>query len=295
VDRRERQHAEHDHHHTDDDDHHCPTPLIDDCASLFVSPRNRADLHNLPVGAVEGGSDPASWWLMPARTHGEIHRTGRIGWLRAGVLGAQDGVVSTASLLLGVAAASSDRTALIIAGVAAVVAGALSMAAGEYNSVSSQRDTERADIARETQELEEYPDVELEELTQIYEQRGLARPLARQVAIQLTKADALASHVRDELGIVDASTARPLQAAGVSAVGFLAGSIPSLLSAVVVPSDVRLPTIGVVALVLLAIVGVGGARLGGARPGRPALRLLVVGGIAMAVAALIGDAVGAIT
>src|SRR5689334_20853741 len=191
---------------------------------------------------------------MPARIHGEIHRTGRVGWLRAAVLGAQDGVVSTASLLIGVAAANSDRNALIIAGVAAVVAGAMSMAAGEYNSVSSQRDTELADIRRETQELEEYPDVELEELTQIYEQRGLDRPLARQVAIQLTKADALASHVRDELGIVPASTARPLQAAAVSAVGFLLGSLPSLLLAIAVPSGVRIVTVAVTALVLLAVV-----------------------------------------
>ena len=231
---------------------------------------------------------------MPTRIHGEIHRTGRIGWLRAAVLGAQDGVVSTASLLIGVVAANSDRTAIVIAGVAAVVAGAMSMAAGEYNSVSSQRDTERADIARETEELQEYPDVELEELTQIYEQRGLDRPLARQVAIQLTKADALASHVRDELGIVEASTARPLQAAVVSAVGFLAGSIPSLLSAIAVPKGARLLVIAAVALALLAVIGVTGARLGGAAVGRAAIRLVVVGGIAMAVAALIGDAVGAV-
>src|SRR6185436_17322067 len=172
------------------------------------------------------GSGKLGW--MPSRTHGEIHKTGRIGWLRAAVLGAQDGVVSTASLLIGVAAASSDRDALLIAGIAAVVAGAMSMAAGEYNSVSSQRDTERADIARETEELE----VELEELTQIYEHRGLDRPLARQVAIQLTKADALASHVRDELGIVDASTARPVQAAAVSAAGFVLGATPVVLAAV---------------------------------------------------------------
>jgi VIT1/CCC1 family predicted Fe2+/Mn2+ transporter len=231
---------------------------------------------------------------MPTRTHGEIHRTGRIGWLRAAVLGAQDGVVSTASLLIGVAAASSDRTALTIAGIAAVVAGAMSMAAGEYNSVSSQRDTERADIQRETQELQEYPDVELEELTQIYEHRGLDRPLARQVAIQLTKADALASHVRDELGIVEASTARPVQAAAVSATGFLLGALPSLASAIAVPSGARVVTIAGVALVLLGVIGVTGARLGGATFGRAAVRLVIVGGVAMAVAAVIGDLVGAV-
>jgi VIT1/CCC1 family predicted Fe2+/Mn2+ transporter len=231
---------------------------------------------------------------MPSRTHGEIHKTGRIGWLRAAVLGAQDGVVSTASLLIGVAAASSDRDALVIAGIAAVVAGAMSMAAGEYNSVSSQRDTELADIARETEELRETPDVELEELTQIYEHRGLDRPLARQVAIQLTKTDALGSHVRDELGIVPASAARPLQAAGVSAVGFLIGALPPLLLALAVPSDPRIVTIAATALVLLAVIGVVGARLGGAPIGRAAVRLVVVGGIAMAVSAVIGDLVGAI-
>jgi len=232
---------------------------------------------------------------MPSRTHGEIHKTGRIGWLRAAVLGAQDGVVSTASLLIGVAAASSDRNALVIAGIAAVVAGAMSMAAGEYNSVSSQRDTELADIERETQELVEFPDVELEELTQIYEQRGLDRPLARQVAIQLTKADALGSHVRDELGITETSTARPMQAALVSAAGFVLGSTPAVLAAVL-PSGTtaRLVAIAAVALVLLALVGVAAARLGGARPLRPVTRLVMIGGAALAVSALIGDAIGAV-
>jgi len=231
---------------------------------------------------------------MPARIHGEIHRTGRIGWLRAAVLGAQDGVVSTASLLIGVAAANSDRNAIIIAGVAAVVAGAMSMAAGEYNSVSSQRDTELADIARERVELEETPDVELEELTQIYEHRGLDRPLARQVAIQLTKADALASHVRDELGIVPSTSARPVQAAVVSASGFVLGALPPLLIAVAVPSGARVVTVAATGLVLLAAIGVVGARLGGARIGRAAVRLVIVGGIAMAVSALIGDLMGTI-
>jgi vacuolar iron transporter family protein len=232
---------------------------------------------------------------MPSRTHGEIHRTGRIGWLRAAVLGAQDGVASTASLLIGVAAASSSRDALIVTGVAAVVSGAMSMAAGEYNSVSSQRDTELADIARETQELEEYPDVELEELTQIYEHRGLDRPLARQVAIQLTKNDALGSHVRDELGITETSTARPLQAAAVSAAGFVLGATPAVLAAVLPTSETaRLVAIALVALVLLALIGVTAARLGGARPLRPVARLMVIGGIALAVSAVIGDAIGAV-
>lgn len=229
---------------------------------------------------------------MPARLHREVHRSDRIGWLRAAVLGAQDGVTSTASILIGIAAADLDRTALIIAGVAALVAGALSMAAGEYNSVSSQRDTERADIERESLELQETPEVELEELTQIYEQRGLDRPLARQVAIQLTKADALGSHVRDELGLVIGGSARPMQAALVSAGGFLAGGLPSVLIAAMVPASLRIPVIAVVALSLLALIGVVGARLGAAPTGRAALRVTLIGGIAMATAAVIGNVLG---
>jgi VIT1/CCC1 family predicted Fe2+/Mn2+ transporter len=232
---------------------------------------------------------------MPPRNHGEIHKSGRVGWLRAAVLGAQDGVASTASLLIGVAAASNDRNALIIAGVASVVAGSMSMAAGEYTSVSSQRDTELADIARETQELEQTPDVELEELTQIYEHRGLDRPLARQVAIQLTKTDALASHVRDELGIDDTGgSARPVQAAAVSAGGFLAGAIPALVVAAVAPSGARIVAIAVVALVLLASIGAIGARLGGAPVARAALRVTLFGGLAMLLAAVIGDLLGTV-
>ncbi len=230
---------------------------------------------------------------MPARLHGEIHRSDRIGWLRAAVLGAQDGIGSTSSLLIGVVAASNDRTQLLIAGIAAVVAGAMSMAAGEYTSVSSQRDTENADIARETEELEEYPDVELEELTQIYEQRGLDRPLARQVAIQLTKADALGTHMRDELGIHEGATARPVQAAVVSSIGFLLGSVPPVLIVAVMPPAARMITIAVVALILLAVVGGVGAKLGGANVPRAAARVTIIGGVAMAIAALVGTLVGA--
>ncbi|MBK5289609.1 MAG: VIT family protein [Acidimicrobiia bacterium] len=231
---------------------------------------------------------------MAGRNHGEVHRSDRIGWLRAAVLGAQDGVTSTASLLIGIAAANSGRSALIIAGVAAVVAGAMSMAAGEYNSVSSQRDTEQADIQRESAELEEYPAVELEELTQIYEQRGLDRPLARQVAIQLTKTDALGSHVRDELGIHDGGSARPLQAAAVSSIGFVLGAAPSVLLAVLVPASARIVAIGAAALVLLAVVGATGARLGAASMTRAAMRVTAIGGIAMVLAALIGDLLGTV-
>lgn len=210
------------------------------------------------------------------------------------MLGAQDGVGSTSSLLIGVAAASNDRNALIIAGVAALVAGALSMAAGEYTSVSSQRDTENADIARETVELEEYPEVELEELTQIYEQRGLDRPIARQVAIQLTKTDALGTHVRDELGLEIGGTARPLQAAGVSSIGFLLGATPSVLIAAVVPASARIPVIAVAALLLLGIIGTVGARLGAAPVLRAALRVTLIGGVAMVISAVIGKLLGTV-
>jgi len=230
--------------------------------------------------------------LMPARLPEEVHRSDRIGWLRAAVLGAQDGVLTLSSLLIGIVAASNDRTQLIIAGVAAIVAGATSMAAGEYNSVSSQRDTERADIAKEIEELQVYPDVELEELTQIYEQRGLDRPLARQVAIQLTKTDALASHMRDELGIVAGATARPLQAAVVSAAGFLLGSTPAVLLAAFMPAGARLIAIALTALILLAVVGATGARLGDAKVSRAALRVTIIGGLAMAIAAGIGKLIG---
>ena len=210
------------------------------------------------------------------------------------MLGAQDGVSSTASLLIGIAAASNDRNALIIAGVAAVVAGAMSMAAGEYTSVSSQRDTELADIARETVELEETPDVELEELTQIYEHRGLDRPLARQVAIQLTKTDALGTHVRDELGLDHQDVARPLQAAGVSSIGFLLGAVPSVLIVMVVPAGGRIGVLAATALVLLGTIGATGARLGAAPVRRGALRVTLIGGVALALAAVIGNVLGTV-
>lgn len=231
---------------------------------------------------------------MPGRPTTEVHRSHRVGWLRAGVLGAQDGVSSTASLLIGIAAASNNRSALIIAGVAAVVAGAMSMAAGEYTSVSSQRDTELADIARETVELEETPDVELEELTQIYEHRGLDRPLARQVAIQLTKTDALGTHVRDELGLDHQDVARPLQAAGVSSVGFLLGAVPSVLIVALVPAGGRIGVLAATALVLLAVIGATGARLGAAPMVRGALRVTLIGGIALVLAAVIGTVLGTV-
>ncbi len=232
---------------------------------------------------------------MPPRTHRETHRSDRVGWLRAGVLGAQDGIVSTASLLIGVAVASGTRTQILVAGTAGLVAGAMSMAAGEFSSVSSQRDTEVADIARETRELAHYPEHELEELTQIYQGRGLDRALAREVATQLTEADPLGSHVRDELGLHPSTMARPAQAASVSATSFAIGAGFALLTAALVPSGARVAVIAVVTLLLLAVLGVVGARLGGASPTRGALRITIGGGIAMAATAIIGALVGTVT
>lgn len=224
--------------------------------------------------------------------HSERHRYDRINWLRAAVLGAGDGIVSTASLLIGIAASSAGRSELIVGGFAALVAGAMSMATGEYNSVSSQRDTERADVARETRELATVPDRELEELAEIYRRRGLAPGLARQVAEQLTAADPLGTHLRDELGILEEGRARPFQAAWVSAGSFaLAASIP-LLVVILVPAGPRVPVLVVASLLGLAALGLVGARLGGAPPGRAAVRVLVGSGLAMAATALIGALVG---
>ena len=224
--------------------------------------------------------------------HPERHRFDRVNWLRATVLGAGDGIVSTASLLIGIAAAQASRSELIVAGVAGLVAGAMSMATGEFNSVSSQRDTERADILRESRELQFVPERELDELTEIYIGRGLDPTLARQVAEQLHAADPLEAHLRDELGIVDAVQARPLQAAYVSAGSFaLAAAIP-LLAVILAPGGARIAVVVVASLVSLATIGVVGARLGGAPPTRAAVRVLVGSGLAMGLAAAIGALVG---
>jgi VIT1/CCC1 family predicted Fe2+/Mn2+ transporter len=225
--------------------------------------------------------------------HGERHRFSRIGWLRAAILGADDGIVSTASLVIGVAASSASRNTIIVAGLASLVAGAMSMATGEYVSVSSQRDTERADIARETHELAHEPDAELDELTQIYVNRGLDEALARQVAVRLTEHDPLSAHLRDELGLSDAVVARPLQAALVSAGSFAAGAGAPVLALLAAPSGARGTVVAAVSLLLLALTGAIGGRLGGASMGRAAWRVLVGGGLAMAATALIGDLVGA--
>jgi VIT1/CCC1 family predicted Fe2+/Mn2+ transporter len=224
--------------------------------------------------------------------HLERHLPRRSGWLRAAVLGANDGIVSVASILLGIAAATSSRNQVAIAGVAALVAGAMAMAAGEFVSVSSQRDAERADIARERHEILQNPDVELTELQHIYERRGLDTALARQVAEQLMQTDALGAHMRDELGITGYGMATPNLAGITSAVSFAAGAALPLAAAVTLPSGARIPVVAALALALLATTGALAGRLVGARMGRAALRVLAGGGTAMLVTWLIGTLVG---
>jgi VIT1/CCC1 family predicted Fe2+/Mn2+ transporter len=228
---------------------------------------------------------------MPPR-HREKHRTERIGWLRAAVLGANDGIVSTASLVLGVATAEASRSAVLIAGVAGLVAGAMSMAAGEYVSVSSQSDTERADLERERRELAEGGPEEHQELAAIYEGRGLTRDLAQQVATQLMAHDALAAHAREELGISDAQRARPVQAALASALTFAVGAALPLLIVVVVPDARLLPAVAGASLLCLGALGALAARTGGARPWVGAGRVVFWGALAMALTAGIGALFG---
>jgi VIT1/CCC1 family predicted Fe2+/Mn2+ transporter len=230
---------------------------------------------------------------MP-RTHREEHRTERIGWLRAAVLGANDGIVSTASLVVGVAAASSGRNEVLVAGIAGLVAGAMSMAAGEYVSVSSQADTEQADLARERSELATIPERELDELTGIYVARGLDPALARQVAEQLTAKDALAAHARDELGISETMAARPVQAAFASAGTFAVGAALPLLVVLLAPESSLVYTVSLASLVCLALLGVLSARTGGAPVLKAALRVTFWGALAMALTALVGALFGTV-
>jgi VIT1/CCC1 family predicted Fe2+/Mn2+ transporter len=230
---------------------------------------------------------------MP-RTHREEHRTERIGWLRAAVLGANDGIVSTASLVVGVAAASSGRNEVLVAGIAGLVAGAMSMAAGEYVSVSSQADTEQADLARERSELATIPERELDELTGIYVARGLDPALARQVAEQLTAKDALAAHARDELGISETMAARPVQAALASAGTFAVGAALPLLVVLLAPESSLVYTVSLASLVCLALLGVLSARTGGAPVLKAALRVTFWGALAMALTALVGALFGTV-
>jgi len=220
--------------------------------------------------------------------HSERHRTAHIGWLRAAVLGANDGLISTASLVVGVAASGTDRPAILIAGVAGVVAGAMSMAAGEYVSVSSQSDTEQADLARERKELESDYEGERHELAGIYEGRGLSSDLAVQVADQLMAKDALAVHAREELGLSEFTAARPIQASLASALSFAAGAVLPVLVATFVPRVQLSAAVTGSALLLLAVLGALAARVGGASVWRGAARVTFWGALAMGASALVG-------
>ena len=226
--------------------------------------------------------------------HSETHMVARIGWLRAAVLGANDGLVSTASLIVGVAAASPGKTGILVAGVAGLVAGAMSMAAGEYVSVSSQSDTEKADLARETAELAADPAAEARELAEIYVTRGLDAALAADVAAQLMAHDALGAHARDELGISEHTTARPIQAALTSALTFSAGASLPLLVVVISPVVNLVPAVAFAALIGLGALGALGAKTGGAAIGRAVARVVFWGALAMAVTAGIGHLFGAV-
>jgi VIT1/CCC1 family predicted Fe2+/Mn2+ transporter len=224
--------------------------------------------------------------------HPETHLIDRIGWLRAAVLGANDGIVSTASLIVGVAAASTNTSEVLLAGTAGLVAGAMSMAAGEYVSVSSQSDTETADLARERQELAAQPEFERMELADIYAQRGLDPDLALKVADQLMAKDALGAHARDELGISAMTTARPVQAALTSAVTFAAGAALPLAVVLIAPAHLLVPLVSVATLLFLAFLGAVGAKAGGANVLQATLRVSFWGALAMAVTAAIGALVG---
>jgi vacuolar iron transporter family protein len=225
--------------------------------------------------------------------HAEAHRTERIGWLRAAVLGANDGIVSTASLVLGVAAARAGTASVLVAGTAGLVAGAMSMAAGEYVSVGSQADTEGADLRREERELASDPDAELAELAAIYVGRGLEPDLAQRVAAQLMAHDALGSHARDELGISEILRARPLQAALASALSFAAGAAAPLIVVAFSPETTLVPVVGSTSLVLLGVLGWLAGRVGGARPWAGAARVVLWGALAMAATAAVGALFGA--
>jgi VIT1/CCC1 family predicted Fe2+/Mn2+ transporter len=222
----------------------------------------------------------------------EMHLSGRAGWLRAAVLGSDDAIVSTASLMIGVAASSASQGAILVAGVAGLVAGAMSMAVGEYVSVSSQRDAERADIQRETRELTEQPKAELEELAMIYVKRGIEKDLAMKVAEQLSAHDRLGAHLRDELRIDQTSLARPMQAAWISAASFASFAVIPIVALVVAPASLRIPVIAALSLASLAALGAFGGHLGGAPLGRASLRVTLGGALAMAVTAVIGRILG---
>jgi VIT1/CCC1 family predicted Fe2+/Mn2+ transporter len=227
-----------------------------------------------------------------SRRHIERHMVSRVGWLRAAVLGANDGIVSTASLIVGVAASAAATSDVLVAGIAGLVAGAMSMAAGEYVSVSSQADTEKADLERERGELASQPAMEREELAQIYVKRGVSYPVAVQVADQLMAKDALGAHAHDELGISDATTARPIQAALTSAATFSVGAAMPLLMVVVAPASMTVWAVSIASLLFLALLGAIGAQAGGADMVRATARVTFWGALAMALTAGIGALVG---
>ncbi|HLK41017.1 MAG TPA: VIT family protein [Polyangiaceae bacterium] len=231
----------------------------------------------------------------PPRRHRETHRTARTGWLRAAVLGSNDAIVSTSSLMIGVAATSASKAPVLVAGVAGLVAGAMSMAVGEYLSVSSQRDAEQADIDLEKRELAADPQGELRELAGIYVKRGLDKDLAMKVATKLSHGDRLEAHVRDELGIDTASLARPVQAAWTSALSFATFATVPVTGLLVAPAALRIPAIATLSLLSLGALGALGAHLGGAARARAALRVTVGGALAMAATAAIGRLVGVAT
>ena len=228
------------------------------------------------------------------RLHPESHLVSRIGWLRAAVLGANDGIISTASLIVGVAAAAAKQDDVLIAGVAGLAAGAMSMAAGEYVSVSSQSDTEQTDLARERKELSEHAELELDELASIYVERGVDPALARRVAQQLMAKDALGAHARDELGISEITAARPIQAALTSAATFSVGAAMPLLMVVVSPASALVPIVSAASLCFLALLGAIGAQAGGANVLRATVRVTFWGALAMALTAGIGKLVGTV-
>jgi len=250
------------------------------------------------VSEAAPSSDPPDAGV-PGEVHAEPHGgelSQRLNWLRAGVLGANDGIVSTAGLVVGVAGATVERAPIATAGVAGLVAGAVSMALGEYVSVSSQRDSERAQLARERRELSETPDEELEELTELYEAKGLSPATARQVARELTEHDALAAHVEAELHLDPEELTSPGRAAAASAVSFVLGALLPLVAVLVPPPSVRVPVTVVVVLAALGLAGWAGARLGGASPRRAVLRVMVGGALGLAatygIGWLVGGAVG---
>lgn len=226
--------------------------------------------------------------------HNDAHRTHRIAWLRAAVLGANDGIVSTASLIIGVAAASAERGDILLAGIAGLVAGTMSMAAGEYVSVSSQADTEKAELALELRHLNDNPEFEMDELTDIYIDRGLDVDLAFQVAKKLTEHDALAAHARDELGIFEQVSAKPIQAAFSSAVTFIAGAGLPVLAVMLVPEAQIIQWVACLSLLLLALLGGLAARAGGASIATGAFRVTFWGALAMALTALVGNLLGVV-